>query len=245
MLEPVLKALGAEDHAPMYQRIEIAMRSAVESGQWSPGQALPAERDLSAELSVSRITVRKAVDRLVNDGLLARKRGSGTYVAQRVKKDFAKLSSFSEDMISRGRTPSSIWIKCEEGIASPEESLVLTLSPGSKVFRYHRIRYADGAAMAVEYTTVPGFCFDAVTDVDTSIYMALERKGYRPTRALQRLRAGLFTEAEAELLAIDPNSPGLLIERRGFSSNGTPVEHTQSCYRGDSYDFVAELGESS
>ncbi len=75
---------------------------------WAPDDALPPERDLAEEFSVSRITVRKAIDGLVAEGLLTRKQGSGTFVAGRVEKNFSKLTSFTEDMIARGRVPTKV-----------------------------------------------------------------------------------------------------------------------------------------
>jgi GntR family transcriptional regulator len=98
--------------------------------------------------------------------------------------------------------------------------------------------------MALEYSTVPGFCLPTKEAVETSLYEALDKHGYRPVRALQRLRAVLFTSEQADLLAVAEGAPGLLIERRGFLRDGRAVEFTQSYYRGDAYDFVAELSDS-
>jgi GntR family transcriptional regulator len=95
--------------------------------------------------------------------------------------------------------------------------------------------------MALEYSTVPAFCLPSAEAVDTSLYQALDDSGARPVRALQRLRAVLFTAEQAQLLGVADKSAGLLIERRGFHQDGRPVEFTQSYYRGDAYDFVAEL----
>lgn len=85
------------------------------------------------------------------------------------------------------------------------------------------------------------FCMPSADFVETSLYEALEKTGHRPVRALQRLRAVLFTPEQADLLGVAPRDPGLLIERRGFLKDGRVVEVTQSYYRGDAYDFVAEL----
>uniref|UniRef100_UPI0035CB0ECD GntR family transcriptional regulator n=1 Tax=uncultured Sphingomonas sp. TaxID=158754 RepID=UPI0035CB0ECD len=167
--------------------------------------------------------------------------GAGTFVAARVEKSFSMLSSFSEDMESRGRTARSTWLKRSAGTVTPEEAMVLGLSPGSPVLRFNRIRYADDIAMALEYSTIPGQYLASEKAVDTSLYAALEETDSRPVRALQRLRAVLFTKEQAELLGIAAAAPGLLIERRGFLGDGRAVEFTQSYYRGDSYDFVAEL----
>lgn len=234
--------LDAQRPAPLYQQLQHAVREAIERHTLKPDEALPPERDLAQELSVSRITVRKAFDGLVAEGLLTRRQGAGTFVAARVEKNFSKLTSFSEDMAARGRKATSSWLSRNQGAVTPEESLTLGLSPGTAVYRFSRIRYADGLPMALEYSTVPAAFLSAPEAVDTSLYRALAEAGYRPNRALQRLRAVLFTPDQAGLLGISAGAAGLLIERRAFH-NGQAVEVTQSYYRGDAYDFVAELND--
>ena len=241
----LIGTLDAKRPAPLYQQLQQAVREAIERRALKADEALPAERDLAETLSVSRITVRKAFDGLVAEGLLSRRQGAGTFVAARVEKSFSKLSSFTEDMISRGRTPRSEWISKAEGSVTPEESLTLGLSPGTPVYRFARIRYADGAPMALEYSTIAGFALPSAEVVGVSLYEALEATGHRPGRALQRLRAVLFTAEQADLLGVPFKDAGLLIERRSFLPDGRAVEVTQSYYRGDAYDFVAELNSLS
>ena len=234
-------SLEAHGHAPLYQRLQQALRRAIESQLLRPEEALPPERDLAADFAVSRITVRKALEGLVSEGLLTRRQGAGTFVASRVEKQFSKLTSFSEDMATRGRTARSEWIGKSEGAVTPDESLTLGLSPGTRVFRFNRIRFADDMPMALEYSTISGFGLTGIDAVELSLYAALEAAGNRPVRALQRLRAVLFNAEQAALLGVEPGAPGLFIERRGYLEDGRPVETTRSWYRGDAYDFVAEL----
>jgi GntR family transcriptional regulator len=230
---------------PLYQQLQRALRKAIEIQLLGPEDALPAERDLASDFNVSRITVRKALDGLVAEGLLVRRQGSGTFVSTRVQKNFAKLTSVSEDMRARGRTPHSVWLKRAEGTVTPEEALALRLSPGTPVLRFHRIRFADDAPMALELATVVASALPSLDAVDTSLYEALERSGHRPVRALQRLRAVLLTEDQAELLKAKAGDPGLLVERLGSLRDGRAIEFSQSYYRGDIYDFVAELSDST
>lgn len=237
----LIGALSDQLPGPLYQQLERKLRDAIRLKKLSPGDALPAERDLAEQFAVSRITIRKALDSLVAEGLLTRQQGTGTFVAARVEKSFSKLSSFTEDMKSRGRVPHSTWISRTAGEVTPEESLTLSLSPGAPVYRFHRIRYADSIPMALEFSTIPAFCLPAPEAVESSLYEALARTGHRPVRALQRLRAVLFNAEQAELLRVVAKDAGLLIERRGFLKDGRVVEVTQSYYRGDAYDFVAEL----
>lgn len=242
----VIGHLDSSSQLPLYQQLQRGLREAIASKTLGADDALPPERDLAEQFAVSRITVRKALDALVEEGLLIRRQGSGTFVAgNRVEKNFSKLSSFSEDMAARGRSVHSVWLSRSEGTVTPEESLSLGLGPGSRVYRFARIRYADEAPMALEYSTIPATCLPSADAVEESLYVALEQTGCRPARALQRLRAVLFTDAQAELLHVRPRDAGLLIERRGSLESGEVVEITQSYYRGDAYDFVAELSLGS
>jgi GntR family transcriptional regulator len=177
----------------------------------------------------------------VQEGLLTRRHGAGTFVASRTDVSTAKLSSFSDEMLARGLQPSSEWISRSNGAVTPAESLTLGLSPGAPVYRFQRVRCADGQPMAIEYSTIPAFALPDADAVDTSLYGALDVNGYRPVRALQRLRAMTFSSETASLLGVPDRHCGLMIERRGFLRDGRSVEVTQSYYRGDAYDFVAEL----
>jgi GntR family transcriptional regulator len=185
--------------------------------------------------------VRKAIDGLAEEGLLVSRQGSGNFVSARIDKNFAKLTSFSEDMRARGRTPRSEWLKRTTGTVSPEEALKLALSPGSTVYRFHRLRFADNAPMALEYATVIATALPSVEAVQDSLYDALEANNHRPVRALQRLRALLLNDEQAALLQAQPGDAGLLVERLGYLRDGRAVELSQSFYRGDTYDFIAEL----
>lgn len=228
----------------LYQQLQDWVRQAIASGELAPTAAIPTERELAEKFDVSRITVRKALDGLVYEGLLTRRQGAGTFVATRVEKTYSKMSSFTEDMISRGRVPSSKWLSRTSGLVNPEEALTMGLSPGTLVYRFNRMRFADGVSMGLDYATVPGDCLPSLEAVGDSLYDALEKNGTRPIRALQRLRAVAFNAEQAKLLDIPEGSPGLLIERRGFLANGRPAEFTQSYYRGDSYDLMSELSHN-
>ncbi len=226
---------------PLYRQIQAVLREAVADRTLRPDDALPPERDLAAEFGVSRITIRKAIEGLVNEGVLDTHHGSGTFVRTRVEKNFAQLTSFSEEMQARGMSPSSRWISRSAGKVSPEEALTLRASPGTKVYRFSRIRLADEAPMSIEHATVLASCLPELDSVEDSLYAALHETNNRPVRALQRLSALLLNGEQAELLGAAAGDAGLLVERVGFNEDGTAIEFSQSYYRGDTYDFVAEL----
>jgi GntR family transcriptional regulator len=240
-LAHIMQGLSESSNLPLYQQLQRALREAIDKRILAPDEALPAERQLAAELAISRITVRKAIDGLVGEGLLVRRPGSGNFINNRIEKNFAKLTSFSEDMRARGRNPRSVWLKRSEGTVTPDEALRLRLSPGAPVYRYHRIRYADDVPMCLEYATIVAACLPSLDAVDVSMYDALEAAGNRPVRALQRLSALLLDADQAKLLQANVGDAGLSVERLGFLRDGRAVEFCRSYFRGDMYDFVAEL----
>lgn len=224
-----------------YVRLRHSLRKMIESGALKPGQALPSERELAKELELSRVTVRKAIAGLADDGLLTQRHGAGTFVAERIVKSFSKLTGFTDDLRARGLKPRVKFLERGSGEVSPEEALALHLSPGARVVRLRRLRFAGDKPLALEHTVVPQAVIGDASAVKLSLYDALERLGCRPTRALQRLRAVALDEEQAQLLDLPPGSPALSIERRAFLDDGRVVEFTSSLYRGDAYDFVAEL----
>lgn len=236
-------ALDANSPTPLYLQLAEGLRTLIDDGSVRVGEALPSERELSLLTRISRVTVRKALDTLLREGMLSRRRGSGTYVAPRIEQPASVLAGFSADIANRGGKPGSIWLKRSLATPTPEEAMTLALSPDSKVVQIARVRTADEEPLAIERAVVPAALLPSPDQIGDSLYAALARLGNRPVRGLQRLQASLATAAEAELLSIPVGGAILRIERRTFLANGTPVEFTRSAYRGDRYDFVTEVRE--
>ncbi|PSJ58741.1 GntR family transcriptional regulator [Kumtagia ephedrae] len=238
-----LKGAGPNG-APLYLKLKRSIEEAVRRGVLLPGDALPSERDIAAKADISRVTVRKAVQDLVRDGLLVQRHGSGTFVAravERVEQSLSLLTSFTEDMARRGKTLRSEWLDRGIYAPSPEEMMVLGLSPQESVARVSRLRIADGTPLAIERAALPAMALPDPTAVGSSLYAALEKTGSRPVRAIQRISAANLGAADARLLDLPTGTAGLHIERISYLASGKVVEFTRSIYRGDTYDFVAEL----
>jgi GntR family transcriptional regulator len=226
---------------PIYRRLTAIIEAEIQAGRLRQGDPLPAERVLADSLGISRVTVRKALDKLRGDGLIVRRHGARSEVNPRVEKALSGLSSFSEDMRQRGLVPGSRWVRRRLVRPDPAEMLALGVAAGTPVWRLERVRLADGRPIALEVATVPQRFLPSIDAVDTSLYEALALEGHQPVRALQRMRAAPVSEADRLLLDCVEGEPVLEIERRCFLGSGEVVEVSRSRYRGAVYDFVVEL----
>ncbi len=232
----------ADDPRPLYRKLHDALAEALRLGISGPSGSLPSERRLADGLGISRVTLRRALDALAQDGLLSRRQGARTTVARRVEKMLSTVTGFSDELRARGISPGQRWISRRTLAPSPAEAMALGLSGADSIVRLVRVRLADGHPIAIERAAVPQAILPSGELVSDSLYDALSRLGSPPVRGVQRIRAGLMTRVDAELLQSDPGGPLLIVERRCFLADGRPVEFTETRYNGESYDFLTELG---
>ncbi len=238
------ESFGGAGAGPLYLQLHRRISEAIASGQLAPGANLPAERDLAQMTGLSRVTVRKAVQSLVASGHLMQRRGSGTYVAQKVERleqALSLLTSFTEDMQRRGKKVESVWISRALFSPAPEEVMALGLGSGDRVARLERVRRSDGLPLAIERASLSSRHLPDPESVTTSLYAVLEQRCLRPVRAVQRISASNLNAHDAELLGVPVGAAGLKIERISYLPSGHVVEFTRSLYRGDAYDFAVEL----
>lgn len=234
-------AADSGDHTPLYLQLARNLRRHIASGELDEGSALPSERDLSEITGMSRVTVRKSIGTLIEEGVLFRKKGSGTFVATRIEAPNSSLSSFSDDARSRGEDPGVIWMLRSYATPTQEEASALGLAPSAQVVRLGRIRLSGGEPLAIEHAVVPAEFLPDLDRLGDSLYAALEENGARPVTGTQRIRAALATPTEAGMLSIARDAEVLRIERLTRNREGRVVEFTRSAYRGDRYDFVSDL----
>jgi GntR family transcriptional regulator len=216
----------------------------VDVGLLQAGNSLPPEREIATITGLSRVTVRKAIQALADDGIIIQKQGSGSFVAPnapQMEQSLSRLTSFSEDMARRGMDSTSVWLERGVFMPSPDEVLALALSQDASVARIARLRTADDKPMAIERASLSTEILPNPLAVETSLYDVLGQSGLRPVRALQKISAINLEEKDASLLKVEVGKAGLRIERTSYLADGRTVEFTQSIYRGDAYNFVAEL----
>ena len=230
------------DHTPIFVRIGDTIRAQIEQGDLQVGDVLPSERDYAARLQVSRMTVRAALERLVNEGLLVRRHGHGTIVASAKITRPLGFVSFSQDIRRRGGRPGSQVVRCMAEVADSAVAAQLDLPVGARVILLERVRMADGEPLAVERAHLPFDRFPGLLHVDwasESLYTVLERDfGCCPAVADETVEAVLVNAADARLLAVPRHSPALYARRITRDDRGTPIESTDSLYRGDRYRMV-------
>jgi GntR family transcriptional regulator len=209
------------------------------------GEAIPSERQLSADLGVSRLTVRAALDDLAREGYLVRRRGAGTFVSEPKITQELTMTSFTDDMRRRGMRPSSRTLELRVSPAGARLGRLLRVSPSEPVVIATRLRLADGESMAIETvhireSRVPGL---SAGDLEQRSFYELleERYGIEIVGGEQTIEPTVTDEDESEALGVPLHSPAFRFERLTHSAEGEIAEFVESVYRGDRYKLVTAL----
>ena len=232
---------------PAYLQLRAGIAGAIADGRLAPGSALPSERDLADGLRLSRMTVRRAVEALVEERLLERRHGSGTYVRSRpLEQTFDRVLGFTDEARSLGFRPGTTLLEVREEEAGEEAAAALGLAPGARVLVVTRLRTADGAALAIQSAALApaygGLSLDLLRR-EESLYATLRSQyGVKPHHARQAVTARLPSAGEQRWLEIGPHQPVLALERITYDEEGRVIEYVRSAYRGDRYRMALELG---
>jgi GntR family transcriptional regulator len=226
---------------PIYAQLKEIIKERIENKAYLPGQMIPSEKEFTEKYNISRMTVRQAITDLVNEGILVREKGKGTYVAKNVIEKQLELQSFSQDMNGRGLAPGSRIIKFEEVKASEEVREYLKLEENDTVYFINRLRLADNTPMAMEYCYLPSRLFPNLFKYNMenwSLYEILKNDyqlkfGY----AEQTIRAVKMHKNEAILILNQEKGFGLLASRILYSMDNVPVEYTKTLYHPERYVY--------
>jgi GntR family transcriptional regulator len=230
---------------PLWLQIAALIEAEVAGGVLTRGSRLPSERDLCDRLGVSRVTLRRALSHLVEEGVLESSHGRGWYVTTGVLGEPPNmLRSFNQTAAARGLEASARVLVAETVAATLDEAESLAIAPGSDVFHVRRVRLLGGAPIAFDHARVPLEVAPGLPDLDfaeRSLYAALEEHGVIPTRADFSVEAAPASADDAELLDVEPGHPLLVTDQITFDQNGRPIELATMAYRHDRYRFRASL----
>jgi len=209
------------------------------------GEAIPSERQLSATLGVSRLTLRAALEDLAREGYLVRRRGAGTFVSEPKIAQELTMTSFTDDMQRRGMRPASRTLELRVAPAGARLGRLLHVSPSEPVVVARRLRLADGESMAIETLHVREAYVPGLTEKDLeerSFYELLgDRYGIVIVGGEQMIEPTVTDEEESTALGVPLHSPAFRFERVTHSETGEIVEFVESIYRGDRYRLVTSL----
>ena len=230
---------------PLYIQIAERLIAQIESGGLSPGEQLPPERDLSGKIGVNRMTLRRALHVLESQGLIVRKHGVGTFIAEpKIDREMEVVFRFTKGIQKRGLTPGAEIISIEQILAEPVLAKDLDLSVSSPVYSILRLRSINQEPVMLESYKIPVQRFPGLDRYDLenrSIYEIMEIEyGVPITRARQSFEPIIATEFEANLLKINIGEALMLEKRLSYNGNNLPVEYGKDRYRGDRFRFVTE-----
>lgn len=228
---------------PLYFQIAQQLEQAIDSGVLEPGSRLDNEIELSEQYAVSRPTLRRAIEHLTDQGLLVRRRGVGTVVVPRRVKRPVALSSLYDDLSAAHREPATEVLDLRAESAEASVAATLGVPEGSPVTVIDRVRYADGAPLAVMHNELPGEIVKLTADMleGGGLYELLRAKGIQLGVANQTIGARTATTREAQLLNAVPGSPVLTMNRTAYSVHGVAVEYGSHAYLAQRYSFEMSL----
>jgi GntR family transcriptional regulator len=238
------QAIRKDIPVPLHYQLSELLNQQIEAGRWRVGEKIPTEEELCALFGLSRTTVRKALDTLVNAGYLTRQKSRGTFVAEKLVEGLVnRPAGFYDDMTRQGiRVVSTV---LEKRVIQPPDKIAreLQLNPNQTVIALDRLRFIrDEPIMLVScylpYDLCPSLLEEDLTD---GLYQLLREKyGFKIVRAKRFLEAVAANDYEAQMLQVKPGAPLMLIESTSYLEDGRPFEYFKARHRGDRTRFIIE-----
>lgn len=230
---------------PLYYQVATRIEKAIMDGTLGPGARLENEITLGERLSLSRPTVRRAIQDLVDKGLLVRRRGIGTQVVHGQVTRGVELTSLHEDLVRSGKKATTKLLSVATIKATKKDAEHLGVVVGDAILWIRRIRFADGVPVSIMENWLPtDFTDISVEELSQEgLYQILRSRGVSLRVAKQRIGARKANPEEAKLLDIEKGAALLTMDRTAYDNSGRAIEYGHHCYRPDLYSFEVTLVE--
>ncbi|MGH4138876.1 GntR family transcriptional regulator [Clostridium sp.] len=238
-----MRKISKDNPIPLHYQIKEILQEMIENEVLKPGQAIPTERELCEIQGVSRMTVNKAIMSLVNEGLVYREQGKGTFVSiAKVNREISQLKGFTEQMEENGVISKTKILSFKVIEATKKYKIELEMSEDeNKIIEIKRLRFSDEQPVAIETVWLPYYLFNGMTrDMieNKSLYETFREKyGYYPDKAKQTIEPTMLNEYESKLLNQENGALALIFRRTTYLENETPIEYTKAIYRSDKYKY--------
>ena len=246
-MTPKLEAINYSDHIPYYIQLMEILKEKIVSKSWKSGDQIPGEPDLCEEYGISRTVVRQALGELELAGLITRRKGKGTFVAEpKINESLAqKLTGFYQDMIERGLNPVTQVLHQRTTPADEIVARFLEIPVGTLVVDIKRLRFIEDKPIQLVTTYIPYDLCESLAKIDLtnrSLYEYLEKQcGLFIAHGRRFIEAVSANEIEANLLSVERGSPLIMLDSISYLEDGRPIEYYHALHRGDRTRFEVEL----
>ena len=230
---------------PLFEQLRDAILQMIEQGKYKPGDFIPSERELAEQYAISRVTVRQALNSLVQDGVISKKQGKGNFVAtQRIETKLDSLLGFVEEFAVQGIACEILVIQQGYEIAPPDIVSAMRAHNDPEMFLLVREINVENKALGVDYTYIPrsvAYQFDQMDFREVILYRLLEQRGYKLLSAEQTITAEMPNPQDCALLRINAKTPMLVRCRVAYVEGNLPIAYSRTLYRGDRYRYSLTL----
>ncbi len=236
----MIESLNMSSNIPLYQQLFLALQEGISSGEFPAGSKIPTEVELSEKYNISRITVRNAINELVESGLLVKHQGKGTFVVDDNRaRSSGRFNNFSSICKAEGRVPGAKLVSMEISPISDAEASFYQNSQLTNIFHIHRIRTADGEPVALEYISIPTtYSFILGANLERSFYEILTENNVLPDRSRWEIEICKAGEDERKYLNTPLHTAMLLINERLYGAGDVPIYLCRSTIKSEAYKLI-------
>ena len=231
--------LEKKSQSPLYQQLMLRLKNDIIAGVYPAGARIPSEQLLCETYGVSRVTVRKAMLDLVQEGMLVRRQGKGTFVAdERLQRDLAHITSFTNACAATGHTAATRVIEIKRAPAHAEDVESLSLKDGDEVIEIVRLRLCDDEPVTLEVNHFPtSLSFLESEPLTGSLYEQLRAHGLIPSHAVHDISLGHATPLVSKYLGTAVGEALLLLDETVLDQHEQPLHTSRQWIRGDKFTF--------